>query len=567
MAEECLIECVPNFSEGRDLAVIKQITEEIEAVEGVSLLDVDPGPAANRTVVTFVGAPGPVCEAAFRAVRKAAQLIDMSRHRGEHPRFGATDVCPLVPVSGITLEETAVHARQLAKRIGEELGIGVYCYEHAATSEQRRNLADVRAGEYEGLPAKLARPEWKPDFGPVVFNPRAGVTAVGARDFLIACNVNLNTTSTRWANAIACDVREKGRPQRIGDPIVGEIATDAHGEPICIPGSLKCVKAIGWFIEECGIAQVSMNLTNIGVTPLHVAFEEVCRKAQARGVRVTGMEIVGLVPLRAMLEAGRYFLKQQKRSFGVSESELVKIAARSLGLGDLKPFVPEEKIIEYRLAAKARKGLADLTVRKFVEGTASESPAPGGGSVAACVGALGAALGTMVANLSAQKPGWDSRWEEFSNWAEQGKAHHEALLRLVDEDTRAFNQVIKARAMPKVTEAEKTARSQALAEANRAATEVPLRIMRAALTSMDVIKAMAETGNPNSVSDAGVGALCARAAVAGAWLNVRINLPGNRDHDFVKRVEAEGIALSQRAQAMEAEILAKVESVLTSRKA
>jgi glutamate formiminotransferase/formiminotetrahydrofolate cyclodeaminase len=567
MTDEALIECVPNFSEGRDMAVIKQITDEIESVEGVSLLDVDPGAATNRTVVTFVGRPGPVMEAAFRAVDRASQLIDMSRHKGEHPRFGATDVLPLVPVSGITMEETAVLARQLAKRIGEELNIGIYCYELAAFSEQRRNLASVREGEYEGLPAKLARSEWKPDFGPEAFNPRTGVIAVGARDFLVACNVNLNTTSTRRANAIAYDVREKGRPKRIGDPVVGRIATNANGEQIFIPGSLKCVKAIGWLIEEYGIAQVSINLTNISVTPLHVAFEEVCRKAEARGVRATGLEIVGLVPLKAILEAGRYYLRKQQRSTGVAESELVKIAIKSMGLSDLKPFVPDEKIIEYRIAKKGQKKLAEMTVRRFAEETASESPAPGGGSVAAYVGALGASLGTMVANLSAHKPGWDNRWEEFSDWADKGKAYHDSLLHLVDEDTEAFNLVMKALGMPKGTEQEKAARSQALAAANKVATEVPLRVMKTALASMEVIKAMAETGNPNSISDAGVGALCARAAVAGAWLNVRINVPGNKDPKFVARVLAEGTAVDRDAQALESEILKKVESVLASQKA
>lgn len=566
MTQEILVECVPNFSEGRDMSVIKQITDEIEAVEGVSLLDVDPGAATNRTVVTFVGPPGPVAEAAFRAVRKAAQLIDMSRHKGEHPRFGATDVLPLVPVTGISMEETAALARQLAKRIGEELCIGVYCYEQAAFSEQRRNLAAVREGEYEGLPAKLAKAEWKPDFGPAAFNPKTGVIAVGARDFLIACNVNLNTTSTRRANAIAYDVREKGRPKRTGDPVTGKIATDVNGEQVFIPGSLKCVKAIGWLIEEYGIAQVSVNLTNISVTPLHVMFEEVCRKAEARGVRATGMEIVGLVPLRAILEAGRYFLKKQKCSTGVADSELVKIAIKSMGLSDLKPFVPGEKIIEYRIAPKNQKKLANLTTRQFAEETASASPAPGGGSVSAYVGALGAALGTMVANLSAHKPGWDARWEEFSNWADQGKIHHETLLRLVDEDNEAFNLVMKALGMPKGSDAEKAARSQALAAANRAATDAPLRVMQAALASMEVIQAMAETGNPNSISDAGVGALCARAAVAGAWLNVRINLPGNKDQEFVTRVRTEGAVMDKKSRELEAEILAKVESVLAAQK-
>lgn len=565
MTNEALIECVPNFSEGRDLSVIRQITDEIAAVEGVSLLDVDPGAATNRTVVTFVGPPEPVLEAAFRAVRKAAQVIDMSRHKGEHPRFGGTDVLPLVPVAGISMAETAALARRLAKRIGEELGIGVYCYEQAATTAQRRDLAAVREGEYEGLPAKLARPEWQPDFGPAAFNPITGVIAVGARDFLIACNVNLNTTSTRRANAIAFDIREKGRPQRSGDPVVGRIATDANGQPLFIPGSLKCVKAIGWFIEEYGIAQVSINLTDLSVTPLHMVFEETCRKAEARGVRVTGMEIVGLVPLRTMLEAGRYFLKKQQRSTGVADSELVKIAIKSLGLGDLKPFVPAEKIIEYRIADTGRKYLADMSLRRFAEATAAESPAPGGGSVAAYVGALGAALGTMVANLSAHKPGWDARWEEFSNWAEQGKIHHDTLVRLVDEDTEAFKLVMKALAMPRSSDAEKTARREARAAANRVATEVPLRVMRAALAAMEVIQAMAETGNPNSISDAGVGALCARAAVAGAWLNVRINLSGNHDPEFVTRISAEGTAMDHQARLLETEILANVERVLAAR--
>lgn len=562
MTTEALIECVPNFSEGRDLTLIKRITDEIKAVEGVCLLDVDPGAATNRTVVTFVGAPGPVTEAAFRAVRKAAQLIDMSRHQGEHPRFGATDVLPLVPIAGITMAETAAIARQLAQRIGEELGISVYCYEQAATTPQRRNLADVREGEYEGLPAKLARPEWQPDFGPAAFNPKSGAIAVGARDFLIACNVNLNTTSTRRASAIACDVREKGRPQRIGDPIVGEIVTDANGEPVFSPGSLKCVKAIGWWIEEYGIAQVSLNLTDLETTPLHVAFDEVCRKAEARGVRVTGMEIVGMVPLRAILEAGRYFLKKQHRSVGVAERELVKLAVKSMGLSDLKPFIPDEKIIEYRIAPKGRMRLADRSLRQFAEDTASESPAPGGGSVAAYLGALGAALGTMVANLSAHKPGWDDRWEEFSAWADQGKFYHEALVSLVDEDTAAFHRVMKALAMPKTTDEEKAARRAALAAANRAATEVPLRVMKTALASMTVLKAMAETGNPNSISDAGVGALCARAAVAAAWLNVRTNLPGSKDAEFAARVKAEGADIDEQARTIETAILAKVESVL-----
>jgi glutamate formiminotransferase/formiminotetrahydrofolate cyclodeaminase len=559
-----LIECVPNFSTARDPAVLEQITAAIKSVEGVHLLDVDPGQATNRTVVTFVGPPAPVVEAAFRAAQQAAALIDMRQHHGEHPRFGALDVCPLVPVAGITMDETVAHARRLAQRIGTELGIPVFCYEHAATRPERRNLATVRAGEYEGLPEKLARPEWRPDFGPAEFNARSGACAVGARDFLVAYNVNLNTTSTRRANAIAFDIREAGRPKRVGDPLTGPIERDADGRPINIPGTLKCVKAIGWYIAEYGIAQVSINLTNLSVTPLHVAFDEVCRAAHERGIRVTGSELVGLVPLQAMLDAGRHFLHKQQRSTGVSDDELIRIAVKSLGLGDLYPFKPEEKIIEYAIAARAPRAprLVDRTVRGFVEETASESPAPGGGSVSATVGALGAALATMVANLSSHKRGWDERWREFSDWAEQGKLHYAALLRLIDDDTAAFNEVMAALGMPQGGDAQKAARAAALQAATRRAIDVPLQVMRTAVASMAVIRAMAEHGNPNSVSDAGVGALCARLAVRGAYLNVRINTGGLDDAEHVRAVLAEGAELERRAADEEAAILKIVDAKL-----
>lgn len=555
-----LIECVPNFSEGRDLAIIKQITDQIQGVDGVQLLDVDPGRATNRTVVTFVGSPQLVLEAALRAARKAAELIDMSKHHGEHPRFGAIDVCPLVPVANITMEETVVYARQLAKRLGEELGITIYCYEYAAFIEVRRNLATVRLGEYEGLKDKLTRPDWKPDFGPAEFNARSGATAVGARDFLVAYNVNLNTTSTRRANAIAFDIREKGRLRREGSPITGKIVKDDKGNPVTIPGSLKSVKAIGWYIEEYGVAQISINLTNLSVTPLHIAFDECCKKADARGVRVTGSELVGLVPLKSMLDAGRYFLKKQQRSVGVSDKELLKIAVKSLGLNDLYPFKPEEKIIEYAIAAKAKKStrLIDMTVADFAEETASESPAPGGGSVAAAVGALGAALATMVANLSAHKRGWDDRWEEFSDWAEKGKQYYVELLRLVDEDTAAFDSVMAAYGLPQSSDAEKTARKQAIRDATKRAIEVPLQVMETALTSMEVIQAMAESGNPNSLSDAGVAALCARTAVLGAFLNVKINAGNLDDKGFVSGVLSRGEKMESDAVAKEHTILERV---------
>ena len=550
-----LIECVPNFSEGRDAGVIKQITDQIESVEGASLLDVDPGKATNRTVVTFVGEPPAVVEAAFRAARKAAELIDMRKHKGEHPRFGATDVCPLVPISGISMDETVTHARTLARRIGEELAIPVYCYEYAATCEQRRNLANIRAGEYEGLAEKLTDPAWKPDFGPATFNPRAGATVVGARDFLVAYNVNLNTTSTRRANAIAFDVREKGRKVAPGQEPSAPGGVSGAGNDAWVPGTLKCVKGIGWFIEEYGIAQVSLNLTNLGVTPVHAAFDEVCRVAQARGVRVTGSELVGLIPLRAMLDAGRYFLKKQQRSTGVSDRELIRIAVKSLGLNDLYPFKPDEKIIEYAIADRSRKRLVARSVEDFVHETASESPAPGGGSISACMGAFGAALATMVANLSSHKRGWDDRWEEFSDWAEKGKAHHEELLRLVDDDTEAFNRIMSAFGLPQGSDAEKAARKRAIQEATRRAIEVPFRVMQTALASMEVIEAMARTGNPNSVSDAGVGAIAARSAVLGAFLNVKINASSIEDRNWAAGLLARGEELQRQAIAKEKQIL------------
>ena len=554
-----LIECVPNFSEGRDLGIIRQITDRIESVEGATLLHVDPGKATNRTVVTFAGAPDAVVEAAFRAIAEAAALIDMRNHTGEHPRMGATDVCPLIPISGITMAQTAELARRLAERVGRELRIPTYLYEAAQPDPARKNLAVIRAGEYEGLERKMQDPAWAPDFGSSSFNPKSGATVIGARDFLVAFNVNLNTTSTRRANAIAFDVREIGRPKREGHPLTGKIITDATGQPVMLPGTLESVKAIGWFIAEYGIAQVSMNLTDLGKTSLHAAFEEVCRAAEARGVRVTGSELVGLVPLGAILEAGRHFLRKQHRSLGVSEEELIKIAVSSLGLNELAPFKPDERIIEYRLRDTGLSRLVGMSVRAFTNETASESAAPGGGSVAAAVGALGAALGTMVANLSAHKRGWDDRWAEFSEWAERGQRIKEDLLGLVDEDTRAFDRVLTALAMPKGTDAEKAARSVALADANLGALEVPARVMRTAFASFDLIRAMAEQGIPASASDAGVGALCARAAVRGAWLNVRTNAAGVKNRAAIEGILAEGEKLDREAAEREAEILAIVE--------
>lgn len=555
-----LLECVPNFSEGRDLDVIRQITARIEEVEGATLLHVDPGKATNRTVVTFAGDPQAVIEAAFRAIRAAAELIDMRGHRGEHPRMGATDVCPLVPLSGITMDEAAALARRLAERVGIELGIPVYLYEGAQPNPSRRNLADIRQGEYEGLKRKLSDPAWAPDFGPAAFNPKSGATVIGARDFLVAYNVNLNTTSTRRANAVAFDVRELGRPKRDGHPLTGKTQTDAHGNPVMIPGSLKAVKAIGWFIEEYGIAQVSMNLTDLAVTPLHAAFEEVSRRAEARGLRVTGSELVGLVPLKTLVDAGRHFLAKQQRSIGVSERELVHLAVRSLGLNELAPFVPEERVIEYRLRRPGDRRLVGLSLERFADETAGEAPAPGGGSVAAAVGALGASLGTMVANLSAHRRGWDERWEEFSRWAEQGQHLKVELLELVDEDTRAFNHVLVALGMPKATDPEKTARAAALEDATRKAIEAPLAVMRVASRAFPLLRAMADQGLPASASDAGVGAICARAAVRGAWLNVRTNATGLTDQSYKATVLDEGKRLDGAAAGHESAILELVES-------
>lgn len=554
-----LIECVPNFSEGKDMSIIKQITDQIETVEGVKLLDVDPGAATNRTVVTFVGTPDEVIEAAFLAVKKASQLIDMTKHKGEHPRMGATDVCPLVPISNISMEETVEYAHKLAKRIGDELEIPVYCYEKAAFTKERRNLAYCRSGEYEGLPEKLSKPEWKPDFGPAKFNARAGATAVGARDFLVAYNINLNTTSTRRANSIAYDIRERGRVKREGNPITGKIVRDEQGNQVYIPGSLKEVKGIGWFIEEYGIAQISLNLTNISVTPVHVAFEEACKKAQERGIRVTGSELVGLIPLKAITDAGKYFLRKQQRSVGVSEDELIKIAVKSLGLDDLKPFNPKEKIIEYMISEDHSKKLADMDLRSFANETASESPAPGGGSISAYVAALGVSLGTMVANLSSHKRGWDDRWEEFSDWAEKGQALKDELLLLVDEDTHAFNLIMDAFGMPKSSDNEKLLRTKAIQEASKYAMEIPFRVMQKSLESMEIMKAMALTGNPNSASDAGVGALCARTAVKGAFMNVKINAAGIDDHAFVTNLLEKGAAIEKIAEEKEREIVTIVE--------
>lgn len=536
-----LIECVPNFSEGRDMNIIKQITDEIERVEGVRLLNVDPGKATNRTVVTFVGNPHAVVEAAFRAIKKAGELIDMSKHKGEHPRMGATDVCPLIPIANITMRETVEWAQRLAERVGRELSLPIYLYEEAQADKSRSNLSVIRAGEYEGFFKKIN--DLKPDFGPAVFDAKRGATVIGARDFLVAYNVNLNTTSVRRANAIAFDIREAGRN------------VEENGVKVNKPGSLKNVKAIGWFIEEYGIAQISINLTNINITPVHIAFDEVCRKAESRGIRVTGSELVGLIPLKAMLDAGKYFLRKQKRSTGVSEKELIRIAVLSMGLDELASFKPEEKIIEYMLKDKNESRLVSMPLHEFADETASESPAPGGGSIAAYIGSLGISLGTMVANLSSHKKGWDDRWEEFSNWAEKGQQYKDELLRLVDADTKAFNQIMSAMGLPKGTDEEKKIRAAAMQEATKTAIEVPFKVMQLSYDSMEVIKAMAETGNPNSVSDAGVGALCARSAVMGAFMNVRINASGLDDKTFVNNMLAKGREIEDKAKALEGEIL------------
>ena len=553
-----IIECVPNFSEGRDLAVIKQITDTIEKVEGIKLLDVDPGEATNRTVVTFVGEPEQVMEAAFQAVKKAAELIDMRHHHGAHPRMGATDVCPLVPVAGVTLAECAEFARQLGRRIGDELGVPVYAYEAAAFTPERKNLAVCRKGEYEALSKRFGVKEENPDFGPTTWTEataKSGATAVGARDFLIAVNYNLNSTSTRRANAIAFDVREKGRPMREGGSPVGKIMKDENGKNIMIPGTLKGTKAIGWFIDEYGIAQVSMNITDVNATPLHVAFDEVCRCAANRGLRVTGTEIVGLIPKSTLIEAGKYFLRKQQRSVGIHDEEIIKIAVKSMGLDELKPFNPEEKVIEYLIEDKSKKKLVDLTCTGFASETASESPAPGGGSISAYMGALAAALGTMVGNLSSHKPGWDARWNEFSEWAEKGQELMTRLLWLVDEDTESFNRIMAVFGMPKSTDEEKAARATAMEAATLYATQIPLETMKASVATFPLIRAMASEGNPNSVSDAGVGALAARAAVLGAFLNVKINAAGLKDRAAADALVAEAQAIADEACRQESEII------------
>ena len=546
-----LIECVPNFSEGSDLSIIKQITNEIESVEGVRLLDVDPGKATNRTVVTFVGEPISVIEAAFRAIKKAAELIDMRKHTGEHPRMGATDVCPLIPVANISMEETAEWAKKLGERVGNELEIPVYLYEDAQKNPERKNLSIIRAGEYEGFSKKILLSEWAPDFGKAIFNAKSGATVIGARDFLVAYNINLNTTSTRRANAIAFDVRESGRKIQ-----------NEKGEEIVQPGTLKSVKAIGWFIEEYGVAQISMNLTNVNITPIHIAFDEVCKKANERGVRVTGSELVGLIPLKSLLDAGRYFLEKQQRSVGVSEKEIIHIAVKSLGLDELSEFIPEKKIIEYLLNEEKQDKLVNLSLQEFANETASESPAPGGGSIAAYMGSLGISLATMVANLSAHKRAWDDRWKEFSDWAEKGQKIKDELLYLVDEDTNAFNKIMEAFSLPKSSEQEVKTRSEAIQNATKYATEVPLKTMILAYSSFPIIKAMAEIGNPNSISDAGVGALCARSAVIGAYMNVRINAAELKDEAFKKEILAKAEKIKNDAIKEEEAILKIVYAVI-----
>ena len=553
-----IIECVPNFSVGRDRGIINKILEVIKSVDGVKLIDVDPGKATNRTVVTFVGEPEAVCEAAFRAVKMASEIIDMSKHHGEHPRFGATDVLPLIPIKGITMEETTEYAHKLGKRIGEELGIPIYFYEFAATEEKRRNLANCRAGEYEGLPQKLSDPAWKPDYGPSEMTPqvvKSGAIALSARNFLIAYNVNLNTTSPRWANSITFDIREKGRVKRDGNPLTGKMVKDELGNPVYVPGLLKGVKGIGWFIEEYGIAQLSFNITDTKTASMHQVFELACERAALRGIRVTGSELVGVVPLQALLDAGKYFLRKQRRSTGISDEEILKIAVKSLGLDELTPFDPKNKIIEYLMEDESKKKLIELNVKQFTLETASESAAPGGGSVAACMGAMGAALGTMVANLSAHKKGWDDRWEEFSCWAEKGKAYHDELLCLIDEDTVAFNGIMDAFGLPQKTEEEKLYRKEAIQAATRKAMEIPFRVMQVSYESMDVMMNMAQTGNPNSVSDAGVGALAARSAVLGAGLNVRINGASLTDKEFASQLLQQASILEQKAMELEGQIL------------
>ncbi len=554
-----LIECVPNFSEGRDLSIIDQITAEIETVDEVKLLDVDPGAATNRTVVTFVGEPEPVKQAALLAMKKAKELIDMSKHSGAHPRFGATDVCPLIPVAGITMDEVVEHAHDLAKRAGDELDYPIFCYEFAALKQERSNLAVVRSGEYEGLSERMGKEEHKPDFGPNEFRPRSGATAVGARKFLIAYNFNLNTTSERRANAIAFDVREAGRIKRKGNPITGEIEKDSNGEPIRIPGACKATKGIGWYIDEYGIAQVSMNITDIEISPVHIVFDEIVKSAISRGIRVTGSELVGLVPKKVMVDAGIHYLRKQRRSIGVPERELIKIAVKSLGLDDLKPFDPDKKIIEYALEDSSSSPLVNMDLKAFADETSSESPAPGGGSVSAYLGSLGISLAAMVANLSSHKRGWDDRWEEFSDWAKKAQEIKDELIHLVDEDTHSFNKIMEAFRLPKESPEEKAARSQAIQDATKYAIEVPMRTLEYSVKAMDVIEAMVEIGNPNSVTDAGVGALCARSAAIGAYYNIRINTGDLKDEEFKKKVLEKGEKLKEEAIQRELKIMKMVE--------
>ncbi|MES2618194.1 MAG: glutamate formimidoyltransferase [Bacteroidota bacterium] len=558
-----IIECVPNFSEGNDPNIIKQITNAIESVEGVMLLHVDMGKATNRTVVTFAGEPAAVVEAAFLGIQKAAELIDMRHHKGEHPRMGATDVCPLVPVSNISMEECAKWAIQLGKKVGSDLKIPVYLYEEAQPNKERSNLSIIRAGEYEGFSEKIKQKEWQPDFGPAELPLKHGATVIGARDFLIAFNINLNTKSTRIANRIAFDVREAGRVLREGNPITGKIVKDANGEDVRVPGTLKAVKAIGWYIEEYGMAQISMNLINYKITSVHQAFDEVCKKGEERGVRITGSELVGLVPLQPILDAGKYYLAKQGRSIGVSNEELIDIAIQSMGLNQLGAFNPKERIIEYVLDNKSQKRLIDMTVKAFVNETASESPAPGGGSVSALCAAMGVSLGAMVANLSADKRGWESRTAEFSDWAVKGQQLKEELLYLIDEDTNSFNAIMLALQLPKNTDEEKKARVDALENASIYATEIPLRTMKVAYKCIDILKYMVENGNPNSITDAGVGLLCIKTAVRGAYFNVMVNAKGLATKDKANAMAAEAKSILADNHKTIDEILLKVETAVS----
>lgn len=543
-----LIECVPNFSEGRDLAIIQQITNEIESVDGVKLLDVDPGAATNRTVVTFVGTPEAVIEAAYKAIVKAGEIIDMSKHKGEHARMGATDVCPLIPVANISMEETSQWAVKLAKRVGETTHIPTYLYGASQSDTKRNVLSIIRAGEYEGFFEKIKRPEWKPDFGPSIYSARSGATVIGARDFLIAYNINLNTTSTRIANRIAFDVRETGRVLREGNPFTGKIKTDEHGEPVRIPGTCQAVQAVGWYIDEYKVAQVSANLTNFNITPIHTFFDAVQDSCVERGVRITGSELVGLIPLKAMLDAGRHFLKKQERSLGVDDAELIHIAVKSLGLDELSPFDPQKKIIEYQLQSQEDEKLIQLTAKGLANETASESMAPGGGSISAYVGALGVSLATMVANLSANKPGWEEKLNFFSDWACTGQEIKNEMLFLVDEDTRSFNAIIEAIRLPKDSEEEKKVRLESIEKASQYAAEVPFKVMQTAARTTEIIKAMIENGNKASITDAGVGALCCITAIEGAYMNIRVNTKDLSDTQFAETLNQKAYTLLQKSK-------------------